>query len=232
MTRTLKALGLAILAVCAFAVAASSASAAVDKLRCGTPEISSCDITGTGATTFRTKAGGPSITCATQEYSASITSVAEEVAITPHYTGCTVLGSATTIDTTGCTFLITGTTTATNDTSGVARGNTLAAHLRCTAGNAIKTTAACPITFTGAAGGLNQNLHGIKLDTEGSGSTDDLKLTIEVDNIHYETPGGFFCNIAGLGTTGNDAFLTGTATVKGYATGNHSTHVALYDESV
>jgi hypothetical protein len=233
MTRTLKALGLALLAACALsAVAASSASAATDFITCGTPQISSCDITGTGSATFGTKSSSLSVTCTSEVYSAKAESPTENATVTPTYSGCTAFGSNATVDTTGCTYLIRGSTTSTTNTSGGSRGNTLASDVRCTAGNSIKVTGAgCTISITGSAGGLNQGLHGIKVDTEGAGTTDDLKLTVEVDGIHYTTS-GFLCGAAGLPGTGTDGTLTGTATAKGYETNNHNVHVALTDHSV
>jgi hypothetical protein len=226
MTRTLKALGLALLAVCAFgAVAASSASATTtDKFTCikNGVNIANCDITGTGSATFGAKVAGValSVTCSHETYSGTATNNATEVTVKPTYEGCTALGGPAPIDTNGCAYVLKGTTTSHNKTT-TGTETDAGATLECPNPDVgIKITApGCTIevetTHTNPTVEVNHLLHGAIYDDEGSGNTTDVKVTVTVDQIAY-TAHGIGCAAAFLPTTGTDGFLTGTATAKGY----------------
>jgi hypothetical protein len=225
MTRTLKALGLALLAVSAIgAVAASSASAAEDILTC--TEQESCDITATGklnATTFGAKSSPLTVICGHEEFQGTVKNKASSATVTPIYKECQAFGSSATVDTTGCHYIITGNTTSHENTEKKPETDA-AVSLQCTTTtephvqHVIKVTGTgCTITIGSVSGGkpVNQNLHGVTYDKEGSGSTDDVKVTVTVDSIHYTTSGAL-CAATGLPATGNDGTLTGTVTAKGY----------------
>jgi hypothetical protein len=224
MIRNLKALSLALVAVFAFAaVAASSASAATDHLTLN--RESSVNLTGTGlGATFGTKSSAIETKCTGEHFTASALANASEITVAPSYTGCTTapFSGETPVDVESCDFVLTANTTSHNKTT-TGTETDAAVGLNCGDGaGRIKITApGCTITITDTSGAnaVNQNLHGVTYDNEGTGETEDVKVTTTVDGIHYTTPGGFFCEFAGLSTTGTDGFLTGSATVKGYVTG-------------
>jgi hypothetical protein len=82
----------------------------------------------------------------------------------------------------------------------------------------------CTITIADThppnANTINQNLHGVTYDNEGSGATEDIKVTITVDEITYTSSP--VCQSFGIPATGHDMFLTGSLTAKGYT--DNSTH--------
>jgi hypothetical protein len=240
MTRTLKALGLALLAVCTIsAVAASSASAATDEFTC--VGQATCDVTGTSsnfATTFGTKSSSLTLTCEHTSYSGTATSGASEITVTPANNTCRALSANDTHVDFGCSYVLKGSTTSNTHTTGDTTTDA-PVSLNCnhTGSITITITGLCTITIRDTHNGVtvNQNLHGVTYDTEGSGSTADLKVTITVDTITYTTHGGFGCAFGGLSTTGTDGTLTGTATAKGYLDNqphSEANHVGLTDHSV
>jgi hypothetical protein len=226
MTRTLKALGLALLAVCALSVAASSASATVtDKFTCTKDgvNIANCDITGTGSnSTFGAKdTPGLTVTCSTETFTGTVTNNSTEVTVAPHYTGCTAFGGNAPIDTNSCHYVLKGTTTTHKKTDETTNETDAGVTLSCPNPELgiVITGPGCTIsvetTHTNPTTVVNHDLHGVIYDNEGSGNTDDVKVTVTVDTIKY-TAHGFGCAVLGLATTETDGFLTGSVTVKGY----------------
>jgi len=220
MTRNLKALGLGLLAVFAMgAVMASSASAVTHTLVTSTG--ASVDITaeGVGEAVFGVKTGSLEVKCTHETFAAkTVANGAQTITIEPTYTGCTAKPfGASPVDTNGCHFLLHGQTT-TSPTTSTGTKTDMPADLTCPVGQSITITApGCTIHVDPQTG-----LHGVGFDQEGSGTTADIKVTSTVDGIHYTTAGGFVCSLGGLSTTGNDSFLTGQATAKGYTP--HSAH--------
>jgi hypothetical protein len=218
MTRNLKALGLALVAVFAFAsVAASSALAATDHFTTEhTPTIITGAQVGTAADNlFSIKSFNEPINCAGATFGGTVTGTSNtEVTVHPTYNNCTTANLGTmTVDTTGCNYILKSVTDAFTNTSGAVEGEKGTVSLECEAGKSIKLTLSlgCTITMTAAA---NQNLLGVKYTNEGSGSTKDVKIDVTIDHIAYTS--NFTCQLAGMTASDNDAYLTETVTVKGY----------------
>jgi hypothetical protein len=80
-------------------------------------------------------------------------------------------------------------------------------EVECTTGSSIKITApGCTITVPGQG-----KLHGVVYTNKGSGSTRD----ITVDKIKY-TSSGLGCGLGGIKKEGEDMFMTGAITFKGW----------------
>jgi hypothetical protein len=225
MKRNLKALGLALLAVCAVGATVAAASAsAEDKFTCA--GVSNCDVTGTGSnTTFGTKSSSLTTVCSTEKYSGTVTNGASEITVTPAYEGCTMLGNSYPLVMNGCDYILTGNTTARLKTDGATQETDAATRIACPEGKAIESKGSgCTVKVPG-----NQTLHGVTYVNEGTGSTQDIKINITVDSIEY-TSAGFGCAFAGIPAKGTDGTLTGTVTYKAYThNSSHQTsdHVGL-----
>jgi hypothetical protein len=235
MTRTLKALSLALLAVCAFgAVSASSASAVNDIFTCTDKNgvsVANCDITAEDSTkvTFGTKSSSFTVKCDKETYSATATKGAGSITVTPTYAECT-----STVETNGCDYVLTGETTSNTHTTGDTTTDARVT-LSCPAGKGIVIKGpGCTLTIGTEHSGtvVNHNLHGVTYDNEaGAGQdTKDIKVTVTVDTIAYTTT-GFFCGAAGLPATGTDGTLTGSITAQGYVDGNHNTRTGILVET-
>jgi hypothetical protein len=220
MTRNFKALGLALVAVFAFAaVAASSASAEVTDhfTTAHTPTvITGAQVGNSTDNLFSIKSFNEPVTCSTATFGGTVTGTsATEVTVHPTYSGCTTanLGTAA-VDTEGCNYILKSTTDAFTNTSGAAEGSKATVSLECETGKSIKITLSlgCTVTMAAAA---NQNLLGVKYtnETEANGFM-DVKVDVAIDKISYTS--NFSCQLAGMAASGNDAFLTETVTVTGY----------------
>jgi len=110
MIRTLKATGLALVAILALGVMAASASAAEFHSEAATTTI---DSTQTTANKFVTGAG--TVECSTANYSGTQTgATAKSVTVTPSYSGCSAFGFANThVEVTGCTMTLFADTSST-----------------------------------------------------------------------------------------------------------------------
>lgn len=231
MTRTLKALGLALLAACAIgAVTASSASAAKDIVTCQP----NCDITATGtATVFGTKGSLLEVTCSHETFSSTtVADQAENITVTPTYSGCRAepFGAAT-VDMNGCDYKLTGITTSNKATNGTTDRVTAPVDVEGACEHIVITAPGCEIKVPQQSG-----LHGLLFSHGGgTGATTDVKVTAQVDKIHYTTNDTITCTLASLPSTGTDGYLTGSATAKGYESHSaHGTnnHVALAVDTV
>jgi hypothetical protein len=232
MIRYLKVLGLALIAVFAMsAAAASSASAVVDRFTC--IEQEKCDVTAEGTHTFGTKGSTLTVTCTTEKYTGTLTNGvagATSLQFTPTYDNCTALGGATTINVNGCTYDLTGHTTTHNKTT-TGTETDAPVHITCPGANKIEIKAPmCTISI-----GAQNGLHGAVYDKQGSGPTQDIKMTTTVDDISYTTF-GFGCGLAGLPASGKDGTLTGSVTAKAWL--HNSSHVVAnhtplgFDEAI
>lgn len=240
MTRNLKALGLALLAVCAIgaAVAAASASAA-DIFTC--TEKSNCAATGIATNvTFGTKSSSLSTVCEKETYSATVQSSATQITVTEALDNCEMSGLGSyQFHTNGCDYILTGSTTARLKTDGVTNETDALTKIDCPKGKMIVSTGSgCTVKTPGVtpADGpaQNQSLHGVTYVKEGAGSTESIKVTFTVDGIEY-TSEGAFCAFLGIKANGSDGFLTGSFVFKAYVDGSsHQTsdHVGLAFDTV
>jgi hypothetical protein len=234
MTRNLKALGLALIAIFAFgAVAASAASA--ETLDHFTSEKEKTILTGEQVGTevdnvFGVKvAASLGVHCKKATYAGTTASVGvTAVTVVPTYFECSSNLGPATVTNDRCAFVLTGTTDKhtklTEPTEGKVETHATV-HLDCDhnevggkLGSIRIVTGGCEFIFQSThpkGTTVNQNLLGATYTNEGSGATRDIKVDATVDKIHY-TAHGFACELAGIPTTGTDGFLTTTVTVKGY----------------
>lgn len=207
MTRKLKALSTALIAV--FAVSAAFASmASADDL---TSEVSPVTLTGTGDTSgpgvnVLTFPGAGITSCTTSTYKGTNTTPTTSITVTPAYSGCTSVGFPAVIHTNGCDYVLTI----------LGGGSTKAnAEVVCPVGQEITVTAI-------SAGTTKCTIHippqkGLTTITGtniGSGATGELLLHLEIHNITAKTTTG-----TGIGacpaTHTSLASLAGTVTVTG-----------------
>jgi hypothetical protein len=226
MTRNLKSLGLALVAVFAMsAVAASSASAvASDHFTTTKP---SAFLTGVSHDNEYHVTGGPAFTCTTSKFTGTVLNNATEMTIDPEYGGkfnhtphntagtdfreCNGAGGDVTVDMNGCHYDLTGNTT------GLDAGFVDATvWITCPAGQAIRITQlGTGVTFTIPAqtptvGGVTYT----NLPNHSGGKAVTVKAT--ATGITYSCAPAFPCFINGAGTHGNDSDYIGTVTVTGY----------------
>jgi hypothetical protein len=239
MTRNLKALGLALIAIFAFsAVAASAASAegtdvATDHF---TSEKATTILTGAqvgleAENVFGIKAvSSLGVHCKNATYNGTVTGAAVTAAtVVPTYFECSSNLGAATVTNDRCAFILTGTTDKhgplTPGDSGEKTHATV--HLECSheknaegkIGSIRIKTGGCEFIFQSThpeGTTVNQELLGVTYTNEGAGATRDIKVDATVDKIHYTTNDAFACTIVGIPPTGNDGFLTTTVTVKGF----------------
>jgi hypothetical protein len=195
MTRNLKALGLALVAVCALsALVASSASAAGERFH---SEVEPTILTGTNVGNHIFHAGETTIECTGATFRGT-SKLKTEATLTLHptYSGCTFLGEPATVDTTGCNYVFSSETV----------GGVMPAEIECTSGYSIKVTApGCTLSF-----GAQKNTGGLTVTNEGSGTTRSTK-TVSNTGATF-TKSGSLCFLVS-GTTGT---YTGTTIVKGF----------------
>jgi hypothetical protein len=224
MTRTLKALGLA-LAVCSLgAVYASGASAATDVFTCGQ---ATCFITGEQVGTVAqnvdgVKGAGVTTHCNKATFkSGTVNSGSSDIVLTPAYSECESAGSSSPVDVgTGCQLTLSGVTDAFTNTNGVAEGeDATAAIVNCEAGQAIKLTGSgCTVSI-----GNQANKLGVKYDNEfPTGKPDDVLATVTIDSISY-TASGSLCDFLGYSTPGgSNTFITERITLKAFEDRNNA----------
>jgi len=121
------------------------------------------------------------------------------------------LGS-TKVETNGCRYILFATITEEHlNTSGGSVKDAPAA-IECTAGQGIKILIpGCTITIPSQG-----TLSGVTYDDQGEGPTKDIEVTLRLDDVQYNTPGGFFCSFFELpGKEGLDGFITESLTLAG-----------------
>jgi len=218
MTRNLKALGLALMAVLALgAIAAGSASAAGERFH---SEEKTTIVTGTSEASHVFAASGFSVTCTEAHFRG--TSVGEAggttnkfLSLHPIYTGCTSSLGAAPVDTNGCNYEFNAETNASGH---------LPIKIVCTGANTIKVTApGCTLSF-----GNQTVVNGASVTNTGAGTTRDT--TVKATATATFSKSGFGCFVIG-GTTGT---YTGPTVVKGFkdngTTGDLHTDSAIYHE--
>lgn len=161
---------------------------------------------------YGTKSSSFSTKCETTFGGTVVGLQVESITLHPTATNCTAgpLGRVF-VDAEGCNYVLHATTSEYKNTSGIKEGEAGKLDYECEAGQALKLTGqGCAVSF-----GAQTGLLGVKYDNEGSTPTEDLKVTLKVDNISYTSTGGL-CGLVGIKAAGSDAFLTGTLTLKGY----------------
>ncbi len=202
--RSLKALGLALVAALAMsAVAATGASAQFESEAADTV----LDVTSNETQKFTYSSGGIAVECneVTVESTVAGTATTEVTAI-PHYTDCEpILGNATAIDFNSCAYVF---TLADNATTGTA-------HIECDSGDSVTVT-------VGASGSLcsfhigAQTVGNITYSVVGSGSSREIKLHPTVTGIDATRTGSALCGAASSST----GTYVGDLTVRGTSGGN------------
>ena len=218
MTRNLKALGLALVAVFAMSAMAASASSASVLTSDGPFTLTGTE---TGSETNFLKAFNVKTKC-TSTYKGTavgggnLASGATTATLTPTYTGCTTAGLPTTVDLNGCDFVLH------LGAAGAVTGDQV-----CPAGNDITVTvffsaadhtANKPFCTLHIAPANNQGLGGATLSNHVGSSPKDLDLTGAFTGVHVVStdPGThpLFCPGEGTETT-KTAELAVDVTVKG-----------------
>lgn len=209
MSRKLKVLGLALVAVFAMsALAASGASAAVEHTFTST--TSPTGLTGAQVGEHSFTAQGKTIKCTSATFTGTVTgTTADKVSVYPEYTGCKFNGIEATVSTLNCEYTFDSDTTESADFP--AGEEHAPVEITCSNG---------PITIS--VGGLctisigAQTVHGVSYVAEGSGSTADMLVKATVKTITNTVSGGL-CFLAGIETgTRSDGEYVGNTTVKGY----------------
>ncbi len=214
MIRNLKALGLAVLAVCALgAVSASSASAFF------TSSVEHVSVSGSQTTNhvFTTSVG--TVTCKKATFAGTSIGTAKEgqfttesQTVTPTYGECTAFGFGATVTTTGCTYKFTRTGT---DGTGTPIGPV---HVECEAGKKIKIVAAGFCTMEVGPQTPEGHVSFKTTFPPGNGLTvEDVDVKSTVTGIKYE-------GNCGSGTNGT---YSGEATVRGFNTAGEPVNVTV-----
>jgi hypothetical protein len=216
MTRNLKVLGLALVAMLAMsAVVASAASA-----QATTAKFTAMDnlypktFHGTnvaGQETFTTEAG--TVECAST-FSGSLAGASQEVTVNAVYSGCKAFGFLNaTVAMEGCSYKFKITTTLTSPT------HHYQAHVDvvCPAGKAIKITAGTCVVTIGAQTGLTT------VDLENHASTTAILVRPTVGGVNYTVvTDGFGCPFTGTGAKGGATYTSHSATT---VTGSGAIHI-------
>ncbi|HEX7280184.1 MAG TPA: hypothetical protein VF255_11255 [Solirubrobacterales bacterium] len=196
MTRKLKALGLALVAVFAMsALSAASASAVEFHSEAAHTELRAEQHA--GEDTFSVNAG--TVRCSHATYTgteSSATSTAQTV--TPAYTGCKAFGFVnTTIDTNGCTYTF--------------DSNANNVDIACPSSPITVTAFNCWVTV-----GAQNNIGPVTYTNSGSGSSRDVTVDVNITGISYTQHSKSFPGCTN-GSFTNGTY-TGSATVRGFNT--------------
>ena len=214
MTRQLKLLGLAAVAVLALsAVSVASASAASF-----TTQSKPTFLKGLQGTknVFTTTAG--TVKCSEAEFTS--TEIASEsvgtVTVHPTYGGCSAFGQAASVSTTSCSYVlsivsVTGSTGAGSVTIACSTGS-IVVNVP-TGGNCSVTVGAQ--SFPGGTGKVDY-------ESNGSGATEAVLVTATVSAIVYGASGNI------CGSSDVDGTYTGTVLTKGYDQAGHSTQHGVF----
>ncbi len=211
MTRTLKMLGLAMMAALALsAVAASAASADLFE-----GEEAALDVTGqnTNGVNAILTVPGTSVKseCEVSKYSGTATNKSTSITVHPTYSNagganCDLepVGSAPVV-TTGCNYII----------SSITSGGHAGVQIECSGSSKIEIQGpGCTVKI-----GSQTPDGGVVFDNQGTGSTRDVEVTATVTGIDY-TSSGFLCGLVGVPSSGTNATYTDSVTVKGYKDGS------------
>jgi hypothetical protein len=215
MSRNLKALGLALVAVFALSALAASSASAIDKFTTGSTAV----VTGTSHdNVFRTTSPVFEATCTTSSFSGTVGFGATEITIDATYTGtinqtsgthehCTATtpASKTTVSMEGCDYDLTGSTTGSDG------GKTDATvWVTCPAGKEIKMTTNSGCNFK--VPGQTSTSGGVTYVNEPGGK---VKAVMTSTGVTYTTEGAL-CALAGFPSEGNNADYIGTVVLSGF----------------
>lgn len=200
MTRKIKGLGLAFVAVAAMSMVAAGGAQASELHANFNGNVSVFGNQTAQQHVFTTKAG--TVKCEQAFFEATVTKVsgtqvtAQDVTATPRYTGCQAFGTSANIDVNGCKYTLTGASqpalTALVDVTG------------CTSGKGIEiTTAICRMTVPAQ----NSISHLVFANT----TAQDVDVSITASAITYQADGPLCPNMA-TGQTLNDGTYVGQAT--------------------
>lgn len=208
MTRNLKVLGLALVAMLMMGIAASAAMATTHEFH----SEASGEITVTGSqtteNTFTTDSG--TIHCSTATFTGTATGpTTTTTTLTPTYSGCQSTGfieANVTVDTNKCHY-----TVHSHHTTTVAPIQTVPTELtlvNCEAGKPgiVVTAPFCTITVSSG-----QSFTGITFTNTGSGANRKIITDAAVENINY-SESGFACKNSGSSTTGGK--YSGSVTIE------------------
>jgi hypothetical protein len=223
MTRNLKAMGLALVALFAIsAMAASSASAANDHF---TSTNASAVVTGVSHDNSFHYPNGVGFNCTTSKFTGTTTNGSTELTIDPEYTGlvnatphgttCTATGGEVTIDMNGCHYVLTGNTTGADPV-----GTTDATvWITCPVVGGVQqvikiTQAATGITFQVPP--QTPTTGGVTYTNEVVGGKKVVKVKATATGVTTLCHPAFICGLAGVSTHENDATYTGTVVGAGW----------------
>jgi hypothetical protein len=199
MIRKFRALGLAFLAVTAFAALSAQAAQAVPQFTAA-KYPATIDATATGIEEkFVTEAGA--VECETSHFHGELTAASSTLTVRPTYTSCKAFGFlGITINTEGCHYVF-------HATEKVATDN-YRAHviISCPAGQSIK------ITFSTCSAEVKdgQSLTTVDLSTNTAAAPDDVTVRPTVTGIAYTvTNDGFLCPFSGTGAKTGGKYETG-----------------------
>lgn len=196
MIRTLKVLGLAMLAIGALSAVSAAGAQAETLFHC---TVEPCISTGTSeaGTKDKFEASGFSVECHGSFASTSIHTTETTILVDPTYTECESSLGAATVDTTGCYYTFRSHTTPSGH---------LPVDVTCEGTNTIKVTApGCTLSF-----GSQTTNGGAKATNIGSGSTADI--TLDTTTIATFSKSGSFCFVI----SGDTGTYTSTSTVQGW----------------
>jgi hypothetical protein len=205
MSRNIKVLGLALVAMLAMsAVVASAASATAFSFKA---EKVPTQLTGkqhNGNDIFTTDAGKVECTEATYAGEQKVTPT-NEVLVTPTYSGCTAFGFANTpIDVNGCQYRFTTVTKESGNFEG-------SADIVCPAGKVIEVTAfGCTVTI-----GSQTGLKKVTYTNVGAGTTREVTVDVNLTGIVYVEDPGFFNTCANNKVTTSNGTYVGAGLVTG-----------------
>lgn len=245
MSRKLKTIGVALVAVFAMSAIAASAAQAAEEFRSESPangkdaNILTGEVVTGGPTTvsephvFLPKPGGVKVTCKMAAVKGTNTGTtaggtlnSPTATVTPEYSECEIPGLApATVTTTGCHYKFYAETTRETE-AGVKQGKS---EIICETGKVIEVSGGgCIIKIgTQSPGG------GVNYVNTGSGSTADIDAEAHVTNIAFETNGAFGCSLVGIPKTGTEGTYLGNVTAKGFTDNNSAANegkTGIYEE--
>ena len=237
MSRNLKLLGLALVAVLALSAVSSSPAFALTpkaKVAEGDGNLEATQI----GTNQLTLSGGRTFQCTTVKLTASLAAVSPTVEnIVPTYSGCTstlagvTLPATVTVNT--CTY-----TAHVGATTGVTDQYAATADIRCPAGKVIDleiykegttppnhnpANELCHYTVGGAVGGANQ---GLGSPTATNITTSDIEANLNISGIAYTRTNG---SIPNCGAATSTATLSGKLTIVGKTTAGAASIVQIVE---
>jgi hypothetical protein len=215
MSRNIKVLGLALVAMLAMsAVVASAASATAFNFKSETVPTQLTGKQHAGNDVFTTDAGKVECTEATYLGEQTVSPV-NNVSVVPTYTGCTAFGFANTpIDVNGCSYKFTAITKEAGNFEG-------AVDIICPAGKVIEVTAfGCTVTI-----GSQTGLKKVTYTNVGAGTTREVTVDVNLTGIKYEEHNkGIFPTCANNTVATTNGTYVGAGLVTGENPGTKAHH--------